>query len=49
MTKSEIRNPKEARILKPEATPFGASARFDSEFGLRISFGIRHSAFGFGP
>src|SRR5208282_1978976 len=41
MTKPEIRMPKEYRNPKPEVTSHGTSARFDSEFDLRTSFGIR--------
>jgi hypothetical protein len=41
--------PKEYQNPKPETTLVGASVLFDSAFGLWISFGIRHSAFGFMP
>ncbi len=42
--KPEIRNPKESRTPNVE-TP--GRQRSNSDFGLRASFGIRHSAFGF--
>jgi len=49
MTKSDIRIPKEGRNPNSEMEFQGTVALFDSAFGLRISFGIRHSSFGFQP
>ncbi len=42
--KTENRKPKESRMPNAE-TP--GQRRSNSDFGLRVSFGIRHSAFGF--
>jgi len=42
--KTECRNPKEARNPKSEK---GAASCSASDFAVRLSFGFRHSVFGF--
>jgi hypothetical protein len=55
MTKSEIRNPKEGRMPKPESPVGFAAVLRHSGFGILSAFGIRrsdflcHSSFGFAP